>query len=83
MSDTVRRKTVLLAINTHTGTATAYSSIVHFCAHNPGYSQHTIKNYLSRKKKPYKAPGLLIIRVPFYPRATADLFYVSTGFFGL
>lgn len=47
---------------------TVYSSLAGFIEHNPGYSDHTINNYLSRKKQPYEDERLTIMRLPVIGR---------------
>ncbi len=61
------RKNVLVVFFKKTGRYQAFSSLKIFCESVPGYSTETIRNHISRKKKPFETEEILLRKVPFYP----------------
>ncbi|MEO5681446.1 MAG: hypothetical protein ABIQ88_02330 [Chitinophagaceae bacterium] len=67
LKDTVPRKTVLLCFWKAENRYQAFSSIKHFTDNVTGYSPETLRNYLSRKNKPFEDLTLILTRVSFFP----------------
>jgi hypothetical protein len=68
-------KNVIIAIWTHEssqGVIEAYSSLASFLEIHPEYNEHTITNYLTRKKMPYITDSLTLMKVPYQARKTAE-----------
>lgn len=61
------RKNVLLCFWKAENRYQAFSSLKHFTDNVAGYSTHTLKNYLSRKKESFEDEQLILTKVPFYP----------------
>jgi predicted NAD-dependent protein-ADP-ribosyltransferase YbiA (DUF1768 family) len=61
------RKNVIIVFWKQTQAYQAFSSLKDFTDNVPGYSAETIRNHISRKKKPFETEDIILLKVPFYP----------------
>jgi hypothetical protein len=65
-------KNVIVAIWLESGSVEVFSSLRGFTENYPQYNEHTINNYISRKKIPYVTDDLSLIKTKFVRRKSAD-----------
>jgi len=56
----------ILVTDKATGNQVLFTSIRMFVQANPTYSEHTIYNYTSRKKKPFEDDKIILEKIPFF-----------------
>jgi hypothetical protein len=65
-------KNVIVAIWLESGMIEVFSSLRCFTENYPQYNEHTINNYISRKKIPYVTDELSLIKTKFIRRKGSD-----------
>lgn len=63
-------KNVIVAIWHNTGSVEVFSSLRGFLEKHPEYNEHTLNNYISRKKVPFVVEELSLLKTKFIKRNT-------------
>jgi hypothetical protein len=65
-------KNVIVAIWLDSGRIEVFSSLRGFTENYPQYNEHTINNYISRKKIPYVTDELSLVKTKFIRRKSSE-----------